>query len=94
LIATPSAYMKISSYFGSLNVVPVYIEVEDGIRLTRAISREREQEKPNYEELCRRFLADCEDFSEKRLQEAGILEYYNNVDLDQCVNKILKLLWR
>jgi len=93
LITTPAAYVKISAYFGADNVVPVYIQVDDGFRLTRAISREREQEQPNYEEICRRFLADCDDFSEKRLQDAGIVEYYINVNLEKCVDDILSRLF-
>ena len=47
-------------------VCPVYIEVEDGERLARALKRERGQEIPRYEEMCRRFLADQEDFSEEK----------------------------
>ena len=63
LIGTLEAYIKIRDYFGSQNVVPIYIEVEDGERLIRAISREKEQDVPKYEEMCRRFLADAKDFS-------------------------------
>ena len=52
--------------YGKESVIPVYIEVEDGERLIRAIRREQEQETPKYKELCRRFLADEEDFSEEK----------------------------
>ena len=52
--------------------MPIYIEVEDKIRLLRAIHREEEQEKPKYAELCRRFLADEQDFSEENLKKSGI----------------------
>ena len=51
------------------NLLPIYIEVEDKIRLLRAIHREEEQEKPKYAELCRRFLADEQDFSEENLKK-------------------------
>ena len=66
----------------------VYIEVEDGERLIRAVKREKEQETPKYEELCRRFLADQEDFSEEKLQETGISRRFENDDLDVCVRNI------
>ena len=59
-------------YYGKESVIPVYIEVEDGERLIRAIRREQEQETPKYKELCRRFLADEEDFSEEKIKEADI----------------------
>ena len=41
-------------------MVPLYVEVDDGLRLSRALERERKQTEPKYAEMCRRFLADCE----------------------------------
>ena len=43
-------------------MIPLYVEVEDGLRLSRALERERQQAAPKYAEMCRRFLADSEDF--------------------------------
>ena len=51
LIGTLEAYTKIRDYFGKENVIPIYIEVEDGERLLRAIQREKEQDVPKYEEM-------------------------------------------
>ena len=81
MIGTLEAYQGIRAYYGAANVVPVYIEVEDGERLFRALSRERAQEHPKYEEMCRRFLADSEDFSEEKLREAGIGQRFENREL-------------
>ena len=64
------------------------MNVEDGLRLERALKREREVERPRYAEMCRRFLADMEDFSEEKLAEAGITEIFDNTDFDRCVDKI------
>ena len=64
-IGTLESYVKMREYYGKETVCPVYIEVEDGERLARALKRERGQEIPRYEEMCRRFLADQEDFSEE-----------------------------
>ena len=72
LIGTLEAYTKIRDYFGNERVIPIYIEVEDGARLLRAIAREQKQEVPKYEEMCRRFLADAADFSEEKLADAKI----------------------
>lgn len=72
LIGTIDSYLGLKTYYTNHFVVPIYIEVEDGIRLQRAIDRERKQEFPKYEEMCRRFLADSVDFSAERLEKAGI----------------------
>ena len=77
-----------AEYFGTESVVPIYIEVEDGMRLQRALERERRQENPKYEELCRRFLADEKDFSEEKLKEAGITKRFCNESLEETENAI------
>ena len=88
VIGTLVSYQALKEYFGSDALVPIYIEVEDGTRLERAIGREREQAVPQYEEMCRRFLADAEDFSEKNLREAGISKRFENVQLGKCLDEI------
>ncbi|MBR2046813.1 MAG: guanylate kinase [Agathobacter sp.] len=88
LIGTLEAYTKIRDFFGKENVVPIYIEVEDGERLLRAISREKEQDVPKYEEMCRRFLADAKDFSEEKLEEAEIEKRFANITLHQTIDEV------
>lgn len=88
MIGTLESYRKIRSYYGADRVVPIYIEVEDGERLSRALNRERAQEHPKYEELCRRFLADAKDFSEEKLSEAGIEKRFENSSLDDTQAQI------
>lgn len=92
IIGTLESYLKIRDYFGKDKVVPIYIEVEDGERLSRALCRERMQENPKYEELCRRFLADVKDFSEEKLKEAGITRRFINQDLDETEKEIRELI--
>lgn len=88
-IGTLESYGKLCGYFGEEALCPIYIEVEDGIRLRRAIEREERQGRPNYPEMCRRFLADCGDFSEENLRAAGIREkFYNNTEFSDCLEKI------
>lgn len=89
MIGTLESYDKMKKYYGEKNLEPVYIEVEDGERLRRALLREREQVKPRYDEMCRRFLADQEDFSEEKLEMAGITRRYNNDDKIQCLEEII-----
>ena len=89
-IGTLESYQKMKEYFGQDTMVPLYIEVEDGERLSRALTREKMQKSPRYAELCRRFLADCEDFSEEKLLEAGITQRFSNVNLEECMAEIEK----
>ncbi len=89
VIGTIEAYNKFVEYFGKERMLPIYIEVEDGIRLQRAIKREQKQEIPHYEEMCRRFLADSVDFSEENIKKAGITKrFYNNGLIEECIINI------
>jgi guanylate kinase len=82
------SYGQIRDYFGKDRVIPIYIELEDGIRLMRALRRELKQEEPKYAELCRRFLADDEDFSEENIVRYGISRRYVNLDINICIQEI------
>ena len=66
----------------------IQAELDDGIRLQRALDREKAQDQPKYEEMCRRFLADAEDFSEERIRQAGIVKRFYNNDLEECLEEI------
>lgn len=88
MIVTLEAYMNLVKYFGEEKIVPIYINVEDGIRLERALKREQQQVTPNYDELCRRFLADNQDFSREKLKVAQIKYYYENDELEKCLQRI------
>ena len=88
-IGTLESYVQLKKYFGDEKLIPIYIEMEDGLRLERALLRERMQREPKYEELCRRFLADAADFSVDKLSEAGITQKYFNIDMDKCIDEIV-----
>lgn len=90
IIGTLESYEQIKNYFGKEQVHPIYIELDDGIRLQRALDREKDQELPQYSEMCRRFLADEEDFKEENLNRLEIEKRYNNTELTDCLNKIVK----
>ena len=90
LITTLESYKSLKDYFGEDKVYPLYIHVEDGIRLQRALDREKNQENPNFDELCRRFLADNRDFSKENLSTLKINEFYTNKELEECINNIKK----
>ena len=90
--STVEQYLKLREYYGKENVVPIYIEVEDGERLERAIARERQQVTPKYEEMCRRFLADAADFSEEKLKEAQITRRFVNDSLEEVEEEIVSYI--
>ncbi len=87
-IGTLESYLPIRAYYGEEAVVPIYIEVDDGVRLARALERERQEKSPRYTELCRRFLADAEDYAEENLMQAEIGRRFENQDFAACTAEI------
>ncbi len=94
IISTLEGFEKLRAFYGKEHVVPVYIEVEDFMRLERALEREKQQPEPCAAELCRRFVADEEDFSEERLRIAGVEERIQNHVFEEALKKIEELIGR
>jgi guanylate kinase len=92
MIGTLESYEKTRNYYGEDLLIPLYIEVEDGKRLKRALEREFMQKDPKYAELCRRYLADEEDFNEERLRRCGIDRRFMNDNLEECLRDILMVI--
>ena len=88
LIGTVEAFVNLKKYFGETEVCPILVDIDDGERLQRALTRERVQEHPKYIEMCRRFIADCQDFAEEKLAEAGISHRFYNNELSECTGQI------
>ena len=91
MIGTLESYEKMREHFGE-RVVPVFVTLEDGERLIRAIRREQNQKEPMYAEMCRRFLADEKDFSKEMLAKNKIERFFENNQLEQCVKEIKELM--
>lgn len=94
MIATLEAFCALKRRFGEKKIVPVYLEVEDGVRLSRLLRREKRQAFPDYRELCRRFLADSADFSEEALARAGVARRFQNRSLSRCVAGVRAFILR
>jgi len=89
MINTLAGFEMIKNYYnGEDTVIPIYIEADPKDRLLRYINRESMQKNPNYKEVCRRFLADEEDFAEDKLERLGITKRYFNQDLEACCKEI------
>ena len=92
-IGTLESYEKLRAFYGSGALVPIYVETDDETRLLRAIRREMKQEEPNLKEVCRRFLADSEDFSENKIAAAGIgRRFSNNGELADAIDEIAQYI--
>ncbi len=96
-INTLVGYDQFVSYYGKENILPILLQMDDGIRLQRALDREKIQENPKYEEMCRRFLADADDFSIENIQQRSI-DTENIIDnsgsIEETVQKVYKILDR
>ena len=101
LIGTLESYAALRKWFadrtagdntGGRTVRPIYLEVEDGLRLQRLLDRERSQETPRYQEMCRRFLADSLDFDDEKIAEVGIRRRFVNEDLDTCLKEVFEYI--
>ena len=88
MMGTLESYEGLCKYYGAEVMVPLYIHVEDGVRLQRALNRENTQKNPKYAEMCRRFLADEKDFSKERLDQCGIIKQYENTGIEPCIEEI------
>lgn len=96
IIGTPSIVKNLQNYFGKDSVVPILLEVSDEDLIHRAVSREEDQKVPNYAEMCRRFLADREDFSDEVMNSLGKIYRVDNGSLGRnlwlCADKIEKII--
>lgn len=88
IIGVLKSFTDTRDYFGKDKVIPIYIEVEDGLRLQRALNREKKPENRRFKEMCRRYLADSEDFANEKIFEAGINKRFENIDLSLCIDEV------
>ena len=91
-IGTLESYLRLRDYYGKSVLVPIYINLDDGLRLTRALQREQQQDNPKYAELCRRYLADEEDFSKDKLADADVLMQFENDNLESVLDQIVEYM--
>lgn len=89
--STVDAVNILREHFGIDNVVVVNIEVDDGVRLQRALTRELNGSR-NFSEMCRRFLSDTDDFSKDNLSTLDNLITVHNDDLETCISDVMKIL--
>lgn len=89
LINTLDGAQGLIRAYGTEIVQLIYLYVDDRTRLMRYIDRESQQAAPDYAEVCRRYLADEQDFSPERLAEFPAL---HQIDTAQSPEDCLKCL--
>ena len=70
----------------------IYTTVKPDVRLQRLLDRESRLNKPNYEEMCRRFLSDEVDFRPYKNYEYDFV-VDNSYNLEASVNNILRFMY-
>ena len=93
MIATPDVIDKLYEYYDNENIIVIYLELDDKERLLRCINRESQQQSPNYSEVCRRYLADEQDFFAGRSEKYTHLHrvdssHSTDQNIQACVNII------
>ena len=93
MIGTPDVVDRLYEKYGRDEVAVIYLELDDGIRLKRCISRESEQKNPNYSEVCRRYLADEADSYEGRVEKYTCLHRIDSSLLpDEIADQIERIV--
>ena len=71
------------------DIITIYLYVDDYTRIQRALSREKGCEHPNYTEVCRRFVAETDEYPADLEYQFPSVE---NIDLDTAVKKTVDLI--
>ncbi len=86
LITTLEGAMGITDHYGADMVRIVYLTIDDKTRLLRYIERESKQARPDYEEVCRRFIADQKDFSQENINALKNVYSINSaLSVEECL---------
>lgn len=93
-IGTPAMCVSYMKRFGKDSIVPIYLFVDDYDMLLRAINREHQTGNGKYAETCRRYLADLKDFSEEKLDKAGINFRVKNDDFERAYADVALFIMR
>ncbi len=94
MIATPEVYFALMKTKYADAIVPIYLETEDEERLMRSIWRERKQEQPNFAEVCRRYLADEQDFSPEVIERMNPRLRFLNWQFSSCIRLVIAAVER
>lgn len=91
---TWEGYSKFLKYYSEEVLVPLYFELDDGVRLERCLAREKKSGNGKYAEMCRRYLADEQDFTKemKDIYKPYIID--NNGTMNDTIEQLNDILVR
>lgn len=90
-IGTLESLKDLQDYFGGDNIIPLFIYVRKDIRIQRALNRELNG-KQDFNEMCRRWLADAADFSQEKLDSIHTYFIDNSNDIDNAINQAIETI--
>lgn len=76
VIGTLASYIKTRDYFGADKVVAIYIDLEDGERLSRALRREKSRSSQDLRRCARLFYCGYEGLFGRKFDEGGCCEIF------------------
>lgn len=88
------AYQKFLEVYSKECLIPIYFQLDKGIRLQRALDRERQSTKSDYAEMCRRFLADEQDFTDDMITLYKPFIIDNNGNMKETMEQIDNIMVR
>jgi len=94
IITTPHGSKKLAAKIGAQSMVIIQLQADDKTRLERAVLRENEQSKPNYAEVCRRYLADEQDFADTDFSGFTVFEVDAGQDPEDILSAVKKIFDR
>jgi dephospho-CoA kinase len=88
---TLESLKDVQTYFGENTVIPLLIHVKDEIRIQRALNRELNGKK-DFDEMCRRWLADSVDFNKEKINSIHTFFIDNNNDIGSAINQAIETI--
>lgn len=89
---TWQGYSQFLKYYSKESLAPIYFELDDGVRLERALMREKKSGNGKYAEMCRRYLADEADFTKEMLNIYKPYIIDNNGTMEDTLEQIDDIL--
>lgn len=81
-------YQRFLDFYPKESLVPIYFELDKGMRLQIALDRERQSKNSDYAEMCRRFLADEQDFTEE------MINTYKPIIIEETMEQVEDIMVR
>ena len=94
MIGTLEAYEKMVRYYGAENILPLYVEVEDGERLARALARRAAAGAAEVQGAVPPFPCGRGGlFGGKAAPDLGIQRRFRNEDIEHCLEEITEVIY-